>query len=247
MKDHDIEALMAYVDGELEAGRRAEVEGMLARDPEARAMADRFRQTAALLGSGLDDILAQPVPERLVETVREVPIDTGVVQLRPRKSPPEQAQWPRLAVAASLVLGVGLVTGILLFGDPETPAPVTAGIDPLQEALETRPSGSSLRTDAGDLVMPVLTVRAADGRPCREFERETSGIRSSGIACREAAGLWVTQVEVGPSPASVAAGGEYAPASGAEDPLSAALDRLGAGAALPAAAEHDLLESDWRD
>ena len=247
MNDHDIEALMAYVDGELDAGRRAEVEALLARDPEARAMVDRFHQAAGLLGSGLDEVLTQPVPARLIDTVRSAPIGAGVVELRPRKKAPERIQWPRLAVAASLVLGVGLVTGVLLLGDPETPAPLTAGVDPLQEALETLPSGSSLRTESGTQITPVLTVRAADGRPCREFEREVSGAARFGIACREADGRWVAQIELGRLAAPVDAGGDYAPASGEEDPLSATLDRLGAGAVLPAAEERRLLESDWRD
>jgi hypothetical protein len=247
MNDHDIEALMAYVDGALDAGQRADVEALLARDPEARAMVERFRQAAGLLGSGLDEVLTQPVPARLIEAVRSAPIAAGVVEFRPRRKVPERIQWPRLAAAASLVLGVGLVTGVLLLGDPETPAPVTAGVDPLQEALETLQSGSALQTESGTLVTPVLTVRAADGRPCREFEREASGIASFGIACREADGRWVAQIEVGRLAAPVDAGGDYAPASGEQDPLSAALDRLEAGAALPAAEEQRLLASDWRD
>jgi len=65
----DEEILMAYVDGELDPRRMAEIEAALAEDAEARAMVQMFRDSTALLRGPFDQILRETVPERLLATV----------------------------------------------------------------------------------------------------------------------------------------------------------------------------------
>jgi len=240
------EILMAYVDNELDEERRVEVEAVLARDAQARDLVERFRRSAQVLGEGLDEVLREPVPQRLVDAARGEGRGAGVVALRPAAPKPLAEHWPGLAAAASVILTAGVLVGAWLFGGAEDPVDVLAA-DPLQRALENRPSGAVLVFGEGSgQVVPMLTFRAADGRPCREFEREIGNSGTFGVACRSAQGRWVTQIEMQrqllTSDASVE---HYVPAAGAGDPLSDVLDRLGASAALTPQEEAVLLSTGW--
>lgn len=238
------EVLMAYADGELDEAKSREVERLLANDPEARATVDAFRRSTEILGEGLDAVLVQPVPQRLLDTVRGS--DAKVVAMRPKEHSRNGGHWPTLAVAASLLLSIGIGIGAMLTIDRQDNATV-ADADPLQQVLETRPSGSPwVSEDEREQVTPVLTFRAADGRPCREFERETSENHGFGVACRESNGVWVTQIELALSifPEDLPQKG-LMPASGGSDPVSDVLDALGASRALEIDEEARLLKSGW--
>ena len=90
-----------------------------------------------------------------------------------------RARWP-LALAASLLLGLGLVMGRSL----QQPAP-----DALSLVLETLPSGELHRTAEGEIVA-LSTLAAADGGLCREYEHRRDGSAQRGLACREPGGHW---------------------------------------------------------
>ena len=65
-------ALHAYADGELSAEQRAEVEALMARDPEAaRKVADWQRQRE-LLKTAFDGVLDEPVPQQLAATLADL-------------------------------------------------------------------------------------------------------------------------------------------------------------------------------
>jgi hypothetical protein len=247
MSEIDTETLMAYADGELDAEQRKEVEALLERDPEARAMVRKFRESADLLKDGLDSVLTEPVPQRLIDAIGATAPASNVVELR--RSPGRVRRsnfWPSLAAAASLVLAVGLVGSILLLDRAKPPATDVATVHALQQALEGLPSGAVLETGDGIRVMPVLTFRAADGRVCREYEREAPLGSATGLACRDEAERWIAEVEVERDPMQDgSAENAYQPAGGAGDPISEVLDRLGAGAALSAEEEGRLLGSGW--
>jgi len=107
------EMLMAYVDGELDDAARAAVEAAVAADP---VLARRVVQQQALsekLRATFDRVLAEPVPERLIDTARSAPMGGAqVADLGARRAARADArerrwalpQWA--AMAASLVLGV---------------------------------------------------------------------------------------------------------------------------------------------
>ena len=258
MNETDIENLMAYADGELDAAQAREVEALLARDADARAMVERFRQTRADLAPGLDTLLHEPVPQSLIDTVRHHPMGSSaaasgppplqrattepLVVNKPGAAANAPSYWPRVAAAACLALAVGLTTGHW-WGQQST-----AGADvaqTLQRALQTLPSGETL--EHGDVqVMPVASFRAANGQACREFEQEAQGRLSHGLACR-VDNQWVARVVLDRGPANGMLGDvpAFAPASGEADALATLLDRLGAGAALGADEERQLIDSAW--
>lgn len=258
MNETDIETLMAYADGELDAAQAREVEALLAGDADARAMVERFRQTRAELATGLDTLLEEPVPQHLIDTVRHHPMGRSAAT---PDSPPLQrvtteplivnqsaaaanapSYWPRVAAAACLALAVGLTTGHWWGQQSTTGADVA---QTLQRALQTLPSGETL-AQGGVQVMPVASFQAANGQACREFEQEAQGRLAHGLACR-VDNQWVARVVLDRGPANGTLGEvpAFAPASGEADALATLLDRLGAGAALGADEERQLIDSAW--
>lgn len=250
MSTLDEETLLAYVDGRLDPTQAAEVEARLAEDPEARETVRLFRESAALLRGRFDAPLHEPIPERLLATLRDTPAGTDekrgddkVVSLDSRRRP-VMFSAPTLAMAASLALVIGFGGGYLTLGLP--------GGDPdsaiLQQALDSAASGVTVSTANGQLT-PLTTFRTLDGRYCREYERFTNADRASaGIACRDADGRWQPQIEVAqtlldrPSSAD-----QYTPASGSDtDPLAEASLALGAELPLTPEQEQALLRNDWQ-
>ena len=63
--NYDDETLMAYVDGELDAARRAEIAAALARDPGLARRIESQRVLRARVSDAFAPVLEQPVPEAL--------------------------------------------------------------------------------------------------------------------------------------------------------------------------------------
>ncbi|HEX2531514.1 MAG TPA: hypothetical protein VHK70_08600 [Burkholderiaceae bacterium] len=61
--------LHAYIDRQLDAARRAEVEGYLAAHPEAAAYVQHLRDQIRALHCSYDGILNEPVPARFTDVV----------------------------------------------------------------------------------------------------------------------------------------------------------------------------------
>ncbi|NQU55668.1 MAG: hypothetical protein HQ513_00435 [Rhodospirillales bacterium] len=100
MKKFDDEILMAYVDSELTPEERKEVELFLAADQGARETVERYRKTRAAIDQ-FAAVLDEPVPGHLIDTIARHDRQATVVKLPARTN-----RW--LAIAASLVIGVGL-------------------------------------------------------------------------------------------------------------------------------------------
>ena len=112
-------ALHAYVDGELSAEQRAEVEALMARDPEAARKVADWKRQRELLKTAFDGVLDEPVPQQLAAALRE------------RAGPSRLSPWLAMAAAVLLLLFGGL-GGWFLKGET---AP-TAVADLGQQALE---------------------------------------------------------------------------------------------------------------
>ena len=67
------ETLMAYVDGELDAEARAAVDAAIATDPVVAQRVARQRALRTALRSAFDGVLAEPVPQSLVDAARSAP------------------------------------------------------------------------------------------------------------------------------------------------------------------------------
>ncbi|MCF7992367.1 MAG: hypothetical protein K9M02_18150 [Thiohalocapsa sp.] len=247
----DFELLMAYVDGELDAEQTASIEARLATDAHARETVEQLRSTNAWLSQGLDQILEEPVPQRLLDTVQGGAPDARVVPLRPRKTVvrPRTRIGLGWAAAAGIVLAIGAVSTISLLMPTAPPGSAIVDNAVLQEALETLPSGSLLIAGKDDAsVMPLATYRLDDSRLCREFEVRRGTAVELGLACRDEDGRWAPDTLVEQEVAAAEADTErFVPAGGDEDPISTALDRMGAGAALVPAEERTLIDAGWSD
>ena len=133
MQRHSDEALVAYLDGELDADERRHVEAWLEADPAVRERLTALAQTGELLRGAYADIVDEPVPPRLIAAVRgasgTVPQEAEILVLkRPGWAaiPLPARRWQiGLAAAAGLfgVIfgGVGTYLGMGLI-NPANPA-----------------------------------------------------------------------------------------------------------------------------
>ena len=108
--------LIAYLDGEVDASERREIEAWLEADPAARDKLAALAESAALVRSAFDEVMHEPVPDRLIAAARgERPSATPTAKILPfkRSGFPGGARagrswWFGLPVAASLF---GLLLG----------------------------------------------------------------------------------------------------------------------------------------
>ncbi|MBV9524068.1 MAG: hypothetical protein JO010_14805, partial [Alphaproteobacteria bacterium] len=123
------ELLVAYLDGELDARRRAEVEALLQSDAAARERMAQLGESAALLRTAFDEVLREEVPERLIAAARGTPAAhrAEIVPFQrdraPRRVAAYRRWWVAVPIAASLlgvIIGGGL--GYLGFDRGAVPA-----------------------------------------------------------------------------------------------------------------------------
>lgn len=231
----DEEEFFAWLDGELDGAAAARVAARVAADP---ALADQARVHRAL-GAGLRSAFA-PVMTAAPAHFGVAPIDLGEARERlRRRRPGSLPQWA--AMAATLVLGVGLGTMVGGRRPPDAPTMIengqlvaAAGLD---RALDHQLASAD---QAGAATRIALTFRNHDGALCRSFD----GVDGAGLACRSGA-KWRIEALFGPAGAA-ATGGEYRTASGADPRLAAVVDGAMAGDPLDAAQERAALAKHWR-
>jgi anti-sigma factor RsiW len=112
------ERLIAYLDGELDEAERAKIAHWLERDAELQERATRLSDGAALLRSAFDEVLHEPLPERLIRAARGDGRDAidlaSARKLRRRRLTGDRRWWIGAAVAVSLAafaLGFGVGGG----------------------------------------------------------------------------------------------------------------------------------------
>ena len=115
MQQHSDEALVAYLDGELDSAERRDVEDWLEADPAVRDRLAALAQSADLVRNAYADFVNEPLPERLIAAARgeteaaPAPQEAEILVLkRPARAAAPVPLWRRpvgLAAAAGL-LGV---------------------------------------------------------------------------------------------------------------------------------------------
>ncbi len=252
------ETLVAYVDGELSAEEAAKVERALNADQRVREAVQMFRDTADWSRRAYDDVLHEPVPDRLI-TAASGEGDHAPASA-PRHAPARRSRIAGLAMAASIALAVGVAGGFGLFqvtgsGGGGISGPLTVGaVDKsgsLHLALESAVSGTLIAAGDGGNVMPLTTFLGRDGRPCREFQAVTAGraglSAAFGIACRSPAGSWHVEAVGAPPAASPAGSDRYQWADGSnDDPMRILIDAMSDGGPVSLEREATLLSSGWR-
>lgn len=233
----DDEALLsAYLDGEMSDADAAAFEARLEAEPELMALVADQRAVDERITQALAPLAEEPVPAELLQ---QLGLAAPLAATRSSAAPPVAANdnrgFRRYAIGIGGAVAASLAAVLLI-----VPREAASPPHDLSFALETSPSGQSVRLADGARITPTLTVRAADGRYCREY-RAAQGL---GLACRNPAGGWtVTATGAGAGPADA---GSIAVAAGPSDAsLDAAYRRLGASDPLDARAEEQLLRSGW--
>ena len=263
--------LMAYADDELDPKERERIEKLLASDPEARERLAMFTETTRLARQSFDQVLTEPVPERLIQQIRGT--EERKVEVREKQTFAERLRetmasflQPSYAFAAVAVLAVGAVLGLtvapsLVSRDAQVPLLADDTRDPeLHLALESAPSGDLVELVDGDAggerqIIPLVTFRDRTGRYCREFEEvaqlDGQSTATFGVACRTDDGVWQNEIlltnDLANPGGNVAANGDaYEMAAGETDlSIDAIVDALRDGPPLTPEEEAAAISSGW--
>ena len=243
------EMLAAYVDGELDLATRLQIEGSVAGDPVVAARIAALRSLNRTLGRAFGGILAEPVPERLLEAVRLAPssavVDMAQAHASPRRR--ERRRWALpewSAVAASVVVGLTVGRFGLTHSTPAFVASDASGIvagPALAAALTGRLAAEGASADG---VGVQLSFRTKNGEQCRTFTVEQQSV-AAGVACH-VRGQWRIRV-LAESGATHPEPGAYRLAAGSLPPavLAAVTDSI-AGEPFDAPAEAAARQSGWK-
>lgn len=243
------EMLSAWLDDELAPPVRMRVDAALLAQPALAARLQQLRLANELtlrhagtidqlpLRPALQALLAQ-APEASTATTSAEGTGATILPLHARIMRQWQQLHPStLALAASLVLAVGLSVGVM-----------QRNADNAQEGfalhaalLEQVASGDTLQIGATSL-SPRFSFRATDGNWCRVYRVDEASQSLDNIACREG-DAWTLQVSV---PAAQQDAGVYVPATSDSASLDAELDRLMQGAPLALDTEARLLREGWQ-
>ena len=183
------ELLFAYIDNELDAAARAEVEAVIAADPALAKRVDEQRALRTLLSGTFDPILSEPVPERLLAATqapapkaRVVALAAAREQRRAREAPAGRWTWQHWgAMAACLMVGI-LAGRTAWFPGAEDIAARDGRLvarGPLAQALSTQLASAQ----AGNAPVQIgLSYLSRADEYCRSFSLPRDG--SGGLACR---------------------------------------------------------------
>lgn len=231
------EMIMAYVDGELDEKSSAEIDRMIADDPQLAGRAEVFRASRRLVRAAFEPELTQPPPEKLVAATQEMP------SAAPQKSPgAEEARivaFPRrrmmmaaLPVAASLAVAFGLAG--YWIGQTGASNADLLGPSSLARALGEVPAGESRTVTLGrqEAVLSTDSAYRVSGGVCRIFHLSGQASSIRGVGCARGDEAWTVDLAIaGPSPDA------FAPASaGLVESIDTYLDSL---EAEPLPAEED--------
>jgi anti-sigma factor RsiW len=116
MQKRSDDRLIAYLDGEVDASARHEIEDWLDSDPAARDKLVALAQSAALVRSAFDEVTHEPLPDRLIAAARGERVSAEpsakILPFRPGRgtgsAPAARRWWLGLPLAASLF---GLLLG----------------------------------------------------------------------------------------------------------------------------------------
>jgi hypothetical protein len=235
----------AYVDGVLDADATARIAADSRSDPELAARIAGQRALRTRLRAEFDPVLAEPVPQRLLDVLAAPAADTVITPIGAARREPARAvrarwslgQWS--AIAATLVLGA-LLGPFVLRGPNGLPIEtdqgrlVAAGY--LESALSTQISGSP--TDTTWRARIGMTFRATGGEYCRTFVLQ---VGVSGVACRRDSRWAVELLDATPAETD----GFRQASSGLSPAMLGAITALGASEPLTTDQEQEGIGSGW--
>ncbi|BBF71014.1 anti-sigma factor [Sphingobium sp. 3R8] len=229
MTDIDEAMLIALVDGELDEVNRRRVERAVAADPALAARLAQHRSLRARLAGHYAPVAQEPVPDRL----RAVLEDSATVTPLARPAPRWRGWAMGGAIAASLVLGLGLGR---MSGEEPGSIGMQGGVMVAQGALATALDGQLASAQRDGPIHIGLSFQRKGGGWCRSFDGAIAG-----VACREGTGWQVQQALPGAGSQTA-----YRQASSADARVMATVDALIDGAPVDAAGEKAAQAKGWR-
>ena len=233
------EMLGAYVDGELTAAERAQVEAAIAADLQVSQRIETLRAVRNRLLAGFSATIEEAVPQRLLDTLDAAPAVTDLEQARAaRKAGSIRWAGPEWgAIAASLLVAV--VLGYFLLRSPVPGLLVKREGQLLAQNALAETLSNQLAGDQGSSSIRVgISFRDKQGAYCRTFTLPDR----AGLACREN-GQWRVPVLVR-SAEGQESGARQAGSPLPPEILRAVEDRI-AGEPLDAADEVAARQSNW--
>jgi hypothetical protein len=238
----DREMLAAYAEGQLADPDRAVVEAAIATDPILAEEVASHQALKARLQAHFAPVLDSPVPDRLLDAVRENTASTAkIVSLdaaratRAEKRGPLFTRWiTGGAIAASLAVG-------LLLGTQIAPKNLVGQVDGklvAQAALDTALTGQLASADMQPVHI-LLSFKDSGGRYCRVFDATTM----AGLACRDADRWAIDRMQSG---GAAAATGQYRQAGSALSEIMAAAQSMAPEGALTSDQEKAAMDKGWR-
>jgi anti-sigma factor RsiW len=166
MQQHSDEALVAYLDGELDGAERRRVEEWLEADPTVRDRLAALAQSADLVRSAYADVANEKLPERLIAAARgalaaNAPQEAEILVLkRPARSaaPVLHRGWPIALAAAAALFGVifggaGTYLGLRLFNTASSGAERQLAAAAANSFLDNAAGYYKLTVNAGNTML----------------------------------------------------------------------------------------------
>lgn len=116
-KGHALEIrLCAYIDGELGEAEKTELETLLARDEDAKALYEKLKAGSAFGNTAFEDFLHDPVPLALVRQIKQGSgINPKAERVTIAAASVRSARiWPRVMAASVALVLVGGATGFII-------------------------------------------------------------------------------------------------------------------------------------
>ncbi|SLN49334.1 hypothetical protein PEL8287_02572 [Roseovarius litorisediminis] len=218
------EMLMAHADGELSDHDTKALDARIARDPDLQARHAVFVATSEALRTALSP---GPVPKRLIQAVQNSDIKSGKARTPPLKA----SFWP-VALAATLVVGVGLGWAF----QAAMKKGALTGLAEAERVTGTVQTGNSLDLADGARLRAIGTFETARGLCRLMLLAPSSTTKTRFVACRTNTD-WQVAFSVSESSEDV-----FAPASaGSDELIDSFLDSINASPALSFEEERELL------
>lgn len=249
------EELMAYADGQLEAGLSEKIALASAKDSHLAKRIAVFQNSRKLAKQAMDMQLAEPVPAKLEANILAmVAAKKSAQQIAPAPDivkPPlaprtasndnQRQNWFQLMAAASVALVLGALGGSQLTGSNAPATQIAFGElnnTELTQLLTSAPSGEERGLEQGGRFKAIATFNDAQSALCREFEVDgASGQTIVSVACFNSK-EWELRFAVAAGQTNQG----YAPASSLEL-LENYYATSGASAVMSAEAEKGALEA----
>ncbi len=229
-RDED-ERLAAWLDGAMPPQEAEAFAAELERNLALAAKAEAWHANDSALADAFS-ANERPIDDALIARLGLAPAPV----VAPIAAANDNPRFVRFAwLAGGSALAASVAAAMLLTVRPPAPA------DGLSDALERTASLGTAQLADGRTITPQLTVRAADGRWCREFRTGDE----TALACRGGAGHWTVEAQAkgkaaqNPGAIAVAAGSDAAA-------LDAAYQRLKASDPVDAANERALIAKGWK-